>query len=125
MNRPSTWLAVAAASLSGVCVLVAAFGIITMGTSVILLAPLSALLLGGVAVRAGKAHEQILLSRLWGGVVAGFAGLVAYDLIRLLVLLTGLVPFNPFRPIEVFGLLILDRYEDIHGVGSVVRITND
>jgi hypothetical protein len=32
--------------------------------------------------------------------------------VRLLILRSGQVPFNPFRPIEVYGLLILDQYQD-------------
>jgi hypothetical protein len=53
----------------------------------------------------------VLLNRLAAGLLAGAVGLVLYDFIRLAFLAAHL-PFNPFRPIEVYGLLILDRYQD-------------
>jgi hypothetical protein len=102
----------AAASLSGAAILLAAFGWMTLVYSVTISAPLAAVLFTALWVRAGRASEHIFLDRVRGGLLAGVLGLLAYDLVRLLVLSTHLVPFNPFRPIEVFGLLILDRYQD-------------
>jgi hypothetical protein len=51
--------------------------------------------------------RQIFIQRLVGGLFAGFMGLLAYDTARCIILISGTVPFNPFRAIEVFGLLIL------------------
>ena len=44
--------------------------------------------------------------------MAGALALVGYDLVRLAIAVSGLVPFNPFRPIEVYGLLILVQAEE-------------
>jgi hypothetical protein len=62
-------------------------------------------------VQSGRTPAPLFINRLRGGLIAGVVGLVAYDLVRLLVLLTG-VPFNPFRPIEIYGLLILNAPYD-------------
>src|SRR5262249_34920405 len=70
--------------------------------------------------------EDVLLNRLAAGLLAGVVGLLAYDLIRLAFFAAHL-PFNPFRPIEVYGLLILDRYQDTavtRAVGGAFHIWN-
>jgi hypothetical protein len=92
--------------------LLAAANWITMAYSVAVFAPLTTVCIAALCVAAGRANEDVFVTRLVGGLIAGFFGLLAYDLIRLAILVTGLTPFNPFRPIEVFGLLILDRYQD-------------
>ena len=112
LRRPSNLAALVAASASGVAILLAAGHVITLAYSMIVLAPLSAVLIVSLLVWAGRGHEEVLRNRILGGLIAGIGGLVVYDLIRLFVMVTGLVPFNPFRPIEVYGLLILDRYTD-------------
>ena len=111
-TRPSLLIGFAAASASGAAILLAAFGWITMVYSVTISAPLVAVLFVALWIQSSRASETIFLDRARGGLIAGILGLLAYDLIRLLILATHLVPFNPFRPIEVFGLLILDRYQD-------------
>ncbi len=88
-----------------------ALGWVTLSYSAAILAPLTLFLFLALWVRAGRGQEEVLVNRLLGGVIAGAVGLLGYDLVRLVILLAG-VPFNPFRPIEVFGLLILDVYED-------------
>ncbi len=100
-----------AASSSGAAILLHAFGWVTLTYTVTLLAPLTAMLFLVFLVYSKRWREQEFLSRLQGGLIAGALGLAAYDLVRLLVLLAG-VSFNPFRPIEVYGLLILNRYHD-------------
>src|SRR5579884_720471 len=104
--------AILAASGSGAAILLHAFHVVTLSYSIIVLAPLTAILLAAALVRWGRGREEVLLERLRGGLIAGAAGLIAYDLVRLAILGLGVVGFNPFRPIEVYGLLILDRYQD-------------
>jgi hypothetical protein len=96
-----------AASLSGVAILLHAFGGVHLAFSVIVLAPLTLIIILCLGVGAKPRSRQIFLQRLVGGLFAGFMGLVAYDVARWLILISGTVPFNPFRAIEVFGLLIL------------------
>jgi hypothetical protein len=110
-RRPSLVIAFVTASLSGVVVLLHALQWVTLTYTITILAPLSAVVFIALLFYARRGREQILLNRLAAGLLAGAMGLVAYDLVRLVILLAG-VPFNPFRPIEVFGLLILDRYQD-------------
>jgi hypothetical protein len=110
--RPSTVAAILAASGSGAAILLHALHWMTLSYSIIILAPLTVILLAAALVRWGRGREEVLLGRLQGGLIAGVFGLIAYDLIRLAILGLGVVGFNPFRPIEVFGLLILDRYQD-------------
>jgi hypothetical protein len=113
---PKNWrtllVAFFAASTSGAAILLYAAGWVTLTYSVTFLAPLSALIFVALLVGSGRGREDVFLNRMWGGLIAGAAGLLAYDGIRWLILLTDLVPFNPFRAIEVYGLLILDQYED-------------
>jgi hypothetical protein len=71
------------------------------------LVPLSLIIILCLSVGAKPQSRRIFLQRLAGGLFAGFMGLVAYDSARWLILISGTVPFNPFRSIEVFGLLIL------------------
>ena len=75
--------------------------------SVMVFAPLTLVIILCVWVSAKPGNRDIFLQRLVGGLFAGFMGLVAYDTARWLILISGMVPFNPFRAIEVFGLLIL------------------
>ena len=110
--RPGPAIGFAAASASGSVILAHALGWITLGFSLRILAPLILFTFVGLLAYAGRAREDVLMTRLLGGLAAGAAGLVAYNLLRLLIMVTGLVPFNPFRPIEVYGLLILDAAED-------------
>ena len=110
-RRPSILLAFFAASTSGLAILLYAVRLMTLTYAVWILAPLTALLFIALLAAAGLNPEDQMVDRLRGGLIAGFIGLVAYDIVRLLILMAG-VPFNPFRPIEVYGLLILDRYED-------------
>jgi hypothetical protein len=112
LDRPSLIVAFLAASTSGLAVLLYAFGWMTMTYSVTVLAPLTALLFVALFVRSQGAWEHEFIKRISGGIVAGAAGLVAYDAIRYLVLVSGIASFNPFRPIEVYGLLILNRTQD-------------
>ncbi|HJT80272.1 MAG TPA: hypothetical protein VJ719_03660 [Chthoniobacterales bacterium] len=96
-----------AASLSGVAVLLHAFQAVHLGFSVIVLAPATVVLILIIATRKQSFARAIFLQRLGAGLFAGLIGLIAYDAIRWVILITGFVPFNPFRAIEVFGLLIL------------------
>lgn len=111
-HRAATLLACLGASLSGGAILVHAVGWMRLSYSVAVLAPLSAVGLLALLARPHDAERRLLVDRLKGGLVAGLIGTGAYDLVRLAILLTGATPFDPFRPIEVYGLLILDRYTD-------------
>jgi hypothetical protein len=110
-RRPSLVVAFLAASVSGAAIILYALGWVTLTYSVTILAPLSAMLFLALLLQSGRGREDVFVARLLGGLIAGAIGLVAYNLVRLLILISGLVPFNPFRPIEVYGLLILDRYQ--------------
>jgi hypothetical protein len=98
---------VAVGSLSGLSIFLAAFGNCPLSGCVLLFAPLSALFILGAGTWAVPRNRAIFFQRLSGGVFSGIMGLLAYDWIRWLIQLSGLVPFNPFRSIEVFGLLLL------------------
>jgi hypothetical protein len=111
-RRPSLMIAFVAASTSGVVILLHALGWITLAYSIQIVSPLALFLFVGLLVGSGRGREDVLMDRMRGGLIAGTFGLVAYDVIRLLVLWSGLVPFNPFRPIEVYGLLITDAPAD-------------
>jgi hypothetical protein len=98
---------VVAGSLSGIAVLLHAFGGVHLAFSVIVAAPMAVVMILCVAVRAHPRARDIFIQRLAAGIFAGCMGLIAYDGVRWLVKISGTVPFNPFRVIEVFGLLIL------------------
>jgi len=100
-------IGVIAASLSGLAVLLHAVGAVHLGFSVIVFAPATVVLILLIATRKERHARAIFLQRLAGGLFAGFIGVIVYDAVRWLVLISGFVPFNPFRAIEVFGLLIL------------------
>jgi hypothetical protein len=112
LRRPSLGIGFATASLSGALILVHAAGWVTLSYSVRIAAPLALLLFISLLVLSGRAREDVLLTRLTGGLIAGALGLVAYDVVRLAFLFSGLVPINPFRPIEIYGLLILGASQD-------------
>jgi hypothetical protein len=103
---------VAAAFTSILALLLHMAGWLRMPFTIACLSMPGLILLGVLAVYARRADEAIFLNRLVVGFLAGLAALVAYDLIRLAVISTGWFAFNPFRPIEVFGLLILDQDTD-------------
>ena len=109
--RPSLFVAFVTASLSGVVILLHALHWVTLMYTIRVLAPLTAFVSIALLVHRRHGPEDVFLNRLVGGLLAGVGGLVAYDLLRL-ALLFGHLPFNPFRPIEVYGLLILGRYQD-------------
>src|SRR4051812_21229675 len=94
---PSLVIGFVAASLSGVAVLLHAFGAVHLGFSVILFAPATVVLILIIATRTQSSARSIFLQRLAGGLFAGCIGIVAYDAVRWLVLVSGFVPFNPFR----------------------------
>lgn len=112
--RLRIWIVVVclAAGGSGLAIILHVLGWLALGPALTILAPLTILVLAGAVGRADSLREQILLNRIVGGLLAGFAGLVAYDAIRALILMSGIVPFNPFRAIEVYGLLILDTQNE-------------
>jgi hypothetical protein len=110
--RPSIALAFAAASLNGAAILLHAQGSIRLEYTIQIVAVLSLFIFMGVLVASGRGPEAMLVDRMRGGFLAGVVGLVAYDLIRVIAFIPGLFSFNPFRPIEIYGLLILGTVED-------------
>jgi hypothetical protein len=109
-DRSAFWTLIVggiAASLSGVAILLHAFAGVHLAFSVMVLVPLSLIIILCLSVGTKPRSRRIFLQRLAGGLFAGFMGLVAYDSARWLILISGTVPYNPFRSIEVFGLLIL------------------
>jgi hypothetical protein len=102
----------AAASTSGLAILLHVFGLVHLAAAVILLAPMTLLVILAVAMRSNSASREVFVQRCAAGLFAGVMGVVAYDAIRWLILMSGMVPFNPFRAIEVFGLLILQTDVD-------------
>jgi hypothetical protein len=108
---PIFFIAFFAASTSGFALLLYASGRVPLSVSVTILAPLTAIIFMAIWVLSGGESEKVFLDRLKGGLIAGAVGLLAYDLIRLVILAAG-VEFNPFRPIEIFGLLILNVSQD-------------
>jgi hypothetical protein len=129
-DRSAFWtltIGVIAASLSGAAILLHAFGGVHLAFSVIVLAPMTLVMILCLGVWAKPRNREIFLQRLVGGLFAGFMGLVAYDLVRWLILISGTVPFSPFRAIEVFGLLILRADVDswlTKAVGWIFHVWN-
>lgn len=114
-TQPKSWLVavgVVTASLSGAALMLHAFAGVHLAFTVIVIVPLTVVLLA--AAMAGKRIEgrEVFLQRTWAGLFAGFMGLIAYDVSRWLILISGIVAFSPFRAIEVFGLLILQTDVD-------------
>jgi hypothetical protein len=105
-------IGVGAASMSGLAILLHAFAGVHLAFSIIVLAPMTVLALLCLFTRAQPRSREIFVQRFAGGFFAGFMGLLAYDMVRWLILISGTVPFNPFRAIEVFGLLILQTDVD-------------
>lgn len=98
---------VVATSLSGVALLLHWAGWIHLGAAAMICLPLTVVMLAIIIALARGEHRAIVLQRLVAGAYAGFLGLIAYDVIRWVLVETGLIPANPFRVIEVFGLLIM------------------
>ena len=116
--RNNFWLlmiGVGAASMSGAAVLLHAFANVHLASSTMVLAPASLVILLCAATWSKERSREIFVQRLAGGLFSGLMGLVAYDLLRWLILISGTVPFNPFRAIEVLGLLILNAPADTWG----------
>lgn len=61
----------------------------------------------GFLTRARPRPRAVFLQRLVAGLFAGCLAVLAGDALRWLILISGTVPFNPFRAVEVFGLLAL------------------
>jgi hypothetical protein len=101
-----------AAAGSGASILLYALGWVKLTYSVAIMAPLVALVCIALFVRSGRGGEDVLADRLRGGLLAGAVGLVCYDVARQLVVASGLVSVNPFRTIEIYGLLVADRAQD-------------
>jgi len=116
-----------AASLSGLAVVLHAAGLVHLGFSIVVFAPATVVLILVIATWKQTHARSIFLQRLGAGLFAGFIGVIAYDAVRWVILVSGLVPFNPFRAIEVFGLLILKTDVDTglsKSVGWLFHIWN-
>lgn len=100
-------IGIVTASFSGLALLLHAFAGVHVAFTVVVMVPLTVVLLGAVIAMKRIQGREVFLQRVWAGVFAGVMGLIAYDLIRWLIMVTGIVSFDPFRAIEVFGLLIL------------------
>ena len=98
---------VIAVSLSGVALLLHWMGWVHLGFAAMICLPLTVVIIAVCLAVARPEHRRIVAQRLFAGLFAGFMGLIAYDVIRWLLVETGLIPANPFRVIDVFGLLIL------------------
>jgi hypothetical protein len=111
-RRPSLVIAFLAAAASGAVILLHALSWTTLDSSIQIVAPLVTIIVVALVAHSGGRPEDVFVDRLRGGLLAGAIGVIAYDLVRLVILLSGLVPFNPFRPIEIYGLLLLGTQED-------------
>jgi hypothetical protein len=104
-----------------------AFGGVHLAFSIMILTPLTLIIILCLCLGPKPRSRQIFIQRLAGGLFAGCMGVLAYDTARWLILISGTVPFNPFRAIEVFGLLILKADVDswlTKVVGWVFHIWN-
>jgi hypothetical protein len=109
-DHSASWtlaIGIIAASLSGVAILLEAFGGVHLAFSIMVVTPLTLIIILCLCLGPKPRSRQIFIQRLVGGLFAGSMGLLAYDTARWLILISGTVPFNPFRAVEVFGLLIL------------------
>ena len=106
-KRSLTLVGILVASLSGVALILHAFLNVHIAFTVIVMILLTVLLLAAAIAQKRFQGREVLLQRIFAGVFAGFMGMIAYDLIRWVIMISGIVPFNPFRAIEVFGLLIM------------------
>jgi hypothetical protein len=103
---------VLASSLSGVAILLYWLSLVNLSFATMVCLPLTVVLLGVILAAARPARRRMILQRMGAGLFAGLLGLVAYDGIRWLLMVSGVVPANPFRVIEVFGLLIMQSEID-------------
>lgn len=107
-------LAVGLASTSGLAILAYAFAGIPLAFTVTFVALPAALTLGAVVLVRWRMHARIrlLASCLIRGAGWGFAGTLAYDAIRPLIVWTFGFPFSPFAAIPAFGHLMTGRPPD-------------
>jgi hypothetical protein len=59
-----------------------------------------------IGVFSRRVEETVLTSRLAAGLFAGLAATAAYDAVRLLLRLSGIIGFDPFLTQPIFGQLI-------------------
>lgn len=65
----------------------------------------------GIAVWAQRVERQPFFNRLIVGATAGFIATLAYDGVRVAVQGTGLLDYNAFKAIHIFGSLIMNSPE--------------
>jgi hypothetical protein len=101
-----TLLAAAAASVSGLAIVLHALGWLPLYFTVDLLGLPSLIILLLVGIYARRVDETVFFRRLWVGVLAGVVATAGYDLSRLLIWKVGLIDFDPFVSHPIFGMLI-------------------
>lgn len=105
------WLATGCASLSGAALLSHAIGWLRMPFFITCFSLPAALVLVALHVWSRSLPHRWLGQRIWAGCWIGFVGTLAYDGVRLLMVLTGLYAFDPFRIIVLLGVLITGKPE--------------
>lgn len=104
-------LATCAASLSGAAVLSHAAGLLRMPFFVTCISLPATLLLVAVSLRSRALPDRWLSQRVWAGCWIGLLATLAYDGTRLLIDITGIYQFRPFKVIVQLGTLIAQRPE--------------
>lgn len=97
-------LAFTALSIGGAALLLHAAGWLTFQFVIAFGGPPAALALIGVMAWA-RGDDDILLHRMYVGLVSGALGTVAYDVLRAVLLVTGIFRHNLFAVIPIFGSL--------------------
>jgi hypothetical protein len=106
-----TWIGVACASVSGAALIVHALGWLPLYFLIDVLAAPSLIGLLVLGVFARRIHRPVFLNRLFVGAWAGLVATFAYDAIRGLLLLVGIISFDPYLSHPVFGMLITNQPE--------------
>ena len=101
-----TLIAFAGASVSLLALVLHALNWLPMYFLIDLVAAPSLVLLLALGVIAYRIREPVFLRRLLTGSWAGLVATGAYDLIRWLLRVSGIISFNPFLSHPVFGRLI-------------------
>jgi len=104
-------IGVACACVSGAALIVHALGWLPLYFMIDVLAAPSLAGLLVLGVLAHRIHRSVFLNRLVVGAWAGLVATVAYDAIRGVLLLIGVIGFDPYLSHPVFGMLITGQPE--------------
>lgn len=105
-------LTLGAAATSIAALLLQLTGVIRMPYTLTFVTAPGMIFLLCLLIRAGRAHRPLIVNRLQVGLIAGLAGLVAYNATRWVVATLLSLKTSPFYSIYIFGHLITGQPTD-------------